>query len=342
MNRKRDSNRNSFVLAIGIICVSFVLLLGSYLRTKDSSLLIFQSICLLMIWGCVYLFFQYMRKRVVMFSDILCKTLDDMVKEEMNVESIGMEETLLDKIMQRLVRLYEITLENRKRVNQERVNLQELISDISHQVKTPIANLKLMNATMMEQALTKEKQLDFLQASEQQLDKLDFLMQAMIKTSRLESGVITLEKKKQNVYETLAIALGGIFYAAEKKKIDISVDCLDDMILSHDRKWTAEALFNILDNAVKYTPSYGKVRVVVAKWDMYVKIDIANTGKGIPERNQGKIFQRFYRGDDKHDIEGIGIGLYLAREIITKQGGYITVKSELDKETMFSIFLPIA
>ena len=218
--------------------------------------------------------------------------------------------------------------------------MQELISDISHQVKTPIANLQMVNATLLEQPMAEEKRQEFLQASSGQLEKLDFLMQAMIKTSRLETGVISLDRKTQPVYDTLAAALGGILLNAEKKTIQVSVDCPADILLAHDRKWTSEALFNILDNAVKYTPAGGAIRVSVQSWELYVKIDIADSGKGIAESRQGMIFKRFYREEEVHDVEGIGIGLYLAREIITMQGGYIKVTSTVGSGSTFSVFLP--
>ena len=118
------------------------------------------------------------------------------------------------------------------------------------------------------------------------------------------------------------------------------LDCPEHLAVPHDRKWTSEALFNVLDNAVKYTPEDGKIIVTVECWELYLKISIADTGKGIPEKHQGAIFKRFYQEDDVHDVEGIGIGLYLAREIISMQGGYIKVMSEVGKGTTFSIFLP--
>ena len=118
------------------------------------------------------------------------------------------------------------------------------------------------------------------------------------------------------------------------------VDCAPDFIVPHDKKWTAEALFNILDNAVKYTPRGGKIFVTAAMWEMAIKIDITDTGKGIPEKHYAQIFKRFYRESDVHDVDGIGIGLYLSREIISMQGGYIQVKSEIRKGSTFSVFLP--
>ena len=156
----------------------------------------------------------------------------------------------------------------------------------------------------------------------------------------METGVISLEKKSQPLYDTLAAALGGILLNAEKKQINVQVDCPENLVVSHDRKWTSEALFNILDNAVKYTPEGGQIRVSVESWEMYVKIDIADTGIGISEQHQGAIFKRFYREDIVHDVDGIGIGLYLAREIVTLQGGYIRVTSEVGRGSTFSVFLP--
>ena len=97
---------------------------------------------------------------------------------------------------------------------------------------------------------------------------------------------------------------------------------------------------NQLDNAVKYTPEYGSIRVCVESWEMHLKVSITDTGKGIPENQQGAIFRRFYREEDVHDIEGIGIGLYLAREIISLQKGYIQVTSQVGTGSTFSVFLP--
>ena len=248
----------------------------------------------------------------------------------------------IDAFFRRLVQagLYEVLRESKSSIAKERADLQELISDISHQVKTPIANLKMLDATLLEQTVSPEKQKEFLLAMDSQLDKLDFLMQAMIKTSRLEAGVIALEPKPQAIYDTLAAALGGILLNAEQKKIAVTVDCPETVTAAHDRKWTTEALFNILDNAVKYTAEGGKIHVAVVCWEMYVKIDISDTGIGIPEQHQGTIFKRFYREDRVHDAPGIGIGLYLAREIITRQGGFIRVASEVGSGSTFSVFLP--
>lgn len=289
--------------------------------------------------SCVACFVALVRRKLTLFYNLFCRTLDDMLSGNIEPLQMAEEESLFYKINYRLGRLYEVMNENRRNVARERADLQELISDISHQVKTPIANIKMINSTLMNQEVPLHKQKELLSASASQLDKLDFLMQAMIKTSRLETGVISLEKKIQPIYDTLASALGGILLNAEKKQIDVSVDCPEHLSVPHDRKWTSEALFNILDNAVKYTPQNGKITVTVECWELYLKISISDSGKGIPEKHQGVIFKRFYREDDVHDIEGIGIGLYLAREIITMQGGYIKVTSTPGIGSCFMIFL---
>ena len=219
--------------------------------------------------------------------------------------------------------------------------MKELVTDISHQVKTPIANLNMIVSTLEDNDVPRERQKDFLESMGIELEKLTFLMQAMIKSSRLETGVIRLKKEKQSIYETLASAFGEIYFSAEKKMMEIKVDCSEDVECFHDRKWTAEAIFNILDNAVKYTPEHGKIDILVSKQEFYIKIDIVDTGIGIPESNQAEIFKRFYRGSEVHDVQGTGIGLYLARKIIMMESGYIKVTSEVGKGSIFSVFLPL-
>ena len=332
------------VCAIGtaFLCgISLIALAAVYLLTGNLTLVWLGLLFTVLVFACVAVFVAFLRRKLVLFSDSLCRTMDDMLDGAAPPPQIHEEENLFYKINHRLLRLYEVMRDNRERVVKDRADLQELISDISHQVKTPIANLQMVNATLLEQSVPENKRQEFLQASSGQLDKLDFLMQAMIKTSRLETGVISLDIKTQLLYDTLAAALGGILLNAEKKNIHVSVDCPPDLALAHDRKWTSEALFNILDNAVKYTPEGGTIRVSVESWELYVKIDIADSGKGIAENRQGMIFKRFYREEEVHDVDGIGIGLYLAREIVTMQGGYIKVTSAPERGSAFSVFLPL-
>ena len=337
---KISINRACGVGAAFLGLLSIVTIISAFLFARNPAIVWLCLLFILLVLSCAILFVVYLRRKLVLFSDNLCQTIDDMLNGAAAPPQIREEENLFYKINYRLARLYDVLRENRESIAKERADLQELISDISHQVKTPVSNLKMVNATLLEQPMPEEKRQEFLMASSGQLEKLDFLMKAMIKTSRLETGVISLDRKIQPLYDTLAAALGGILLSAERKNIHVGVDCPEDIILAHDRKWTSEALFNILDNAVKYTPADGDIQVSVQSWEFYVKIDITDSGKGIAESRQGMIFKRFYREEEVHDIEGIGIGLYLAREIVTMQGGYIKVVSTVGCGSTFSVFLP--
>lgn len=328
-------------IVAGTLLTAALLLLIFFLLTKDVRVVICGIIltAAFYIWGMVFL--HYFQKKLSLFTDGLCQTLDHMMDSTDRPQVDYEAETLLSRISHRLERLYNVMQKTRHTAEGEKEELQSLVSDISHQTKTPIANLKLINDTMLTRPLTEEKRKEFLQATGTQLDKLDFLIQGMVKTSRLETGVITLEKQDAVIGDTLVSAINGVLAPMEQKEIRLSVDCPSDLTISHDSRWTSEALFNILDNAVKYTSAGGSIQVRVRDWEMYLRIDVTDTGRGIPEHSQGTIFKRFYRDEAVHDIDGVGIGLYLAREIITMQGGYITVESKVGEGSTFSVFLPI-
>ena len=328
-------------IVAGLFLSMAVITLSLFFITKQTAVLLTGGVLLLcaLIW--LFLLTQIFGKRLSAFTSVLCQTLDHMI--EGNEAPLRPEdsETMLARICYRLSRLYQIMQENRRKVDEERRELQSLISDISHQVKTPVSNLKMAADTLLEKPVSEAERIDFIRGIRSQTDKLDFLFQALVKTSRLETGVIQLEKKPGRLFDTVAQAMSGIVYEAEKKKIVVSVDCPEDLTVSHDSKWTSEALFNLLDNAVKYTPAGGKIAVSVILWEMYVEIKVSDTGKGISESNQAAIFRRFYREEEVHDQQGVGIGLYLAREIVTQQGGYIKVVSAPGNGAEFSIMLPI-
>ena len=296
------------------------------------------TVCALL-W--LFLLIVLFQKRLSVFTNDLCQILDHMINGNAEPQQWHDRELAFDRISHRLSKLYDVMREAKRKVDEERQELQMLVSDISHQVKTPVSNLKMITDTLLSKPVTETERQEFLQGIRSQTQKLDFLFQALVKTSRLETGVIKLEKKKGLLFDTLAQAMSGIVYGAEKKNIDVTVDCPQDLYLLHDSKWTAEALFNLLDNAVKYTPEQGRVSVSVEQWEMYVKVDVTDTGRGIAESSQAAVFRRFYREEDVHDEQGVGIGLYLAREIITRQGGYIKVASKVGKGATFSVFLPL-
>lgn len=342
MKRGGLSVRRLFLeVAIGLWLSMAAVTVGIFLVERQTAVLLTGGALFLcsLVWLLVLT--QALGKRLALFTSDLCQTLDCMIAGGEAPQRPEGGETQLARIGHRLARLHQILQENRRRVDAERQELQALVSDISHQVKTPVSNLKMAADTLLSNAVTDAERIEFIRGIQAQTDKLDFLVQALVKTSRLETGVIQLEPKACRLFDTVAQAMSGIVYEAEKKRIAVSVDCPEQLTLCHDSKWTAEALSNLLDNAVKYTPAGGKVSVSVAQWEMYAEIKVADTGKGISESDQAAIFRRFYREEEAHEQPGVGIGLYLAREIVTRQGGYIKVVSERGRGSEFSILLPL-
>ncbi len=341
MSLERLSVKKIFLLIWGGMALSMLAICAVLLwMTGERWVLVGGGLLMLCAFAWMFLLTVVFSKRLSVFTRELCRAMDQMISGSGEPVRAVDSETLFARISYRLSRLYDIMQENRRKVDKERQELQMLVSDVSHQVKTPVSNLKMVTDTLLSKSVTEEEQREFLQGIRDQTDKLEFLFQALVKTSRLETGAIRLEKKEVPLIDTLAMALSGIVYAAEKKNISVTVDCPEGLLLSHDSKWTAEAVFNLLDNAVKYTPVGGAIRISVEQWEMYVKLSVSDTGKGIPESNQAAIFRRFYREEEVHGEQGIGIGLYLTREIVTKQGGYIKVTSEVGRGSTFSVFLP--
>ncbi|MEW9096269.1 MAG: HAMP domain-containing sensor histidine kinase [Clostridiaceae bacterium] len=338
---KKISSKKIYEISVVITLILFALFTVAVFHITSilaERLLLLSLFIFLVIVGMVIMY--EVHKKIADFSDELDRCLDDMINGREDIDFLLNEETLISKLQIKLKRLYEIMLQQSRKSITEKEAIQCLVSDISHQVKTPIANIKMYNGILQDRQLTEEKRRDFFIAISTQVDKLDFLMQSMVKMSRLETGIFEIKPKQALIYNTLAQALSGIEPKAETKKINITVECAETIIALFDEKWTTEALFNILDNAIKYTPRGGEVVVSVNQWEFYTKIDILDTGKGIPEKSYGSIFKRFYREPEVHNQEGVGIGLYLSREIITMQNGYIEVKSRLGIGTTFSVFIP--
>ena len=177
-----------------------------------------------------------------------------------------------------------------------------------------------------------------MEALYKQLEKLRFLIDSLVKLSRLENGIISLAPQQAVLQPLLESVVEQ--YAAKAAEKGLSLRLHDtDISATFDMKWTAEVLANIVDNAIKYT-EHGTIRISAVSYEMFARIDISDTGSGIPETEQTKIFARFYRSKAVQEQEGVGIGLYLARQIITGEGGYIKVASVSGKGSTFSVFLP--
>ena len=217
-----------------------------------------------------------------------------------------------------------------------------MISDISHQTRTPIANIKLYLELLEDEEFSQNRSGDFLEKSKGQIGKkLSFLCKSMVKMSRLETGILQIHKEDQNLYETIRHAVADVVPEAALKGIGLYVNCEENMMIRHDSKWTEEAIYNILDNALKYTEPGGKIHIQTERQELFFKISISDTGKGIAPERQAEIFTRFYREPEVHDKPGVGIGLYLARTIMELQKGYIEVQSEIGKGACFRLYFPV-
>lgn len=269
----------------------------------------------------------------------ICESIDKLCNHE-QLENAGLEEeSMTSKIRFKLRRLEKIMNGTADENRAQKELIQKTISDISHQIKTPIANISMYADMAVKYPEDKQCE-EFLLAIQSQSRKLDFLMQNLMKLSYMESGIIVLEKEKQPIYDVLNDAISQITLLAVQKEIHISVKCHKDYMACYDRKWMAEALFNILDNAVKYTDTHGNIWINVEDAEGYMKVQIVDNGIGICREHINDIFQRFYREKSVKNVEGAGIGLHLAREIVVCQGGFITVDSTVGKGSNFCIYFP--
>ena len=248
------------------------------------------------------------------------------------------DESLLSAVESKLNQYLTASAVSARNLNTEKEKIKELLADISHQTKTPITNI-LLYAQLLEEQNLPEESLDCIAALRGQAEKLSFLIASLVKLSRLETGVFTLRPVSNAIAPMLREAVTQFTPKAVQKGIHLTLDTTDAQGV-FDYKWTMEALCNLIDNAIKYTPKGGSIQVSVKEYDLFCRIDVADTGIGISEAEQANIFTRFYRSPAVSEQEGVGIGLYLARQILAEQGGYIKVVSSPEDGAVFSMFLP--
>ena len=248
------------------------------------------------------------------------------------------EDTLTARLQHQLLKLRNILTAQNQMLAQEKEQIKTLISDISHQIKTPIAAANTFAELLSDGELSAEERTEYITTLQMSLGKLTFLTNSLIKMSRLESGIISLKPEKNSLNEIVLQAVKTVYAKAKEKGILITFECDQAFEAVLDFNWTAEAISNVIDNAVKYTPQGGFVRLQITEYPSFLRLDISDSGVGIPEEEQAKIFGRFYRGKQSVGTDGVGIGLYLTREIINKQNGYIKVSSD-EKGSTFSLFL---
>ena len=297
---------------------------------------VFNWICLVVtVLSLGFAFFVYRRERrsLSSLSFMLDKAINGTLTEKV------FDESMLSAIEVKMAKYLASCAVSSKNLNNEKNKIKELISDISHQTRTPIANIVLYTQLLSEAELDPGCA-DKVKILSAQAKKLSFLVETLVKTSRLEAGIIAIVPKPGKVQDVINTAALQAQSKADAKNIRIIAESTEQTAL-FDTKWTAEAVYNILDNAIKYSPSDSAVTIKIITYELFCRIDIADEGIGISSDEHSKVFGRFYRSPAVSSQEGAGIGLFLAREIITSAGGYIKVSSKLGRGSVFSIFLPL-
>ena len=248
------------------------------------------------------------------------------------------DESRLSALESRLAQYLAASSVSAQNLQAQKNQISALVSDISHQTRTPVANLQLYAQLLAEQPLGPEGRA-CAEAIETQAQKLQSLIEALVKTSRLESGVLALHPAPGELAPMVERAAAQYAPKAAARGLSLTMGPIAGSAV-FDPKWTEEALCNLLDNAVKYTPAGGAVTVSVQAYELFAAVRVRDTGPGIPEEEQAKIFGRFYRAPAAYQAEGVGIGLYLARQIAAGQGGYLKVESVPGAGSTFSLYLP--
>ncbi|MCI9609262.1 MAG: HAMP domain-containing histidine kinase [Oscillibacter sp.] len=277
----------------------------------------------------LHLWHRRQMKRLLRSLD---RMLDAAIRGEFREETF--DESLLAAVETKLAHYLSASAVSARNLQEERDKIKVLIADISHQTKTPIANVLLYTQLLEEQ----EDCRVYTAPLGEQARKLQSLIDALVKTSRLEAGVLVLHPRPGPLEPMLEEAAAQFVPKAEEKGLELILEPTGAEAV-FDPKWTAEAVCNLIDNAVKYTPS-GRVTVSARAYELFARVDVEDTGPGIPEEELAKLFQRFYRGGAALEAEGVGVGLYLVRQIAQGQGGYIKAFSRPGKGARFSLFLP--
>ncbi len=289
-------------------------------------------ICVLMI--------IYFMKREKRFAGRIQSMLDGAISGKFQEEHLDESRiSVIENNMWRYLCDHEVAV---RTLAKEQEQMQEQISDVSHQAVIPISNIVLYSQLLEEwiegkDLAEKQEIRDEIAAIREQAETLDFLIEALVKLSRLETGIINVNVKRQPLQPVLDAVKNQFQVIAVQKEIQFEVpDTVETA--AFDIKWTIEAVANIIDNAVKYTPYGGSVMIRVLSYSSLVRIDVVDTGIGISEAEQANVFSRFYRSKTVSDRPGVGIGLYLAREVMKAQNGYIKLSSKEGEGSIFSLF----
>ena len=283
-----------------------------------------------------YLLIYYRNKANKIYTE--SDKLLDKILENSYIDQIEINEGKISALANKINKVQEKLLIETERAENEKEQIKCLISNMSHQLKTPLANVIMYEDILLEKLEDPEIQ-KFLYKMKDQTNKIDWILNSLFKMVKLEQNALEFNIENNSIKNTLAMALTTVYEKAEKKDISIKVTDIRDQQCWHNPQWTAEVFVNILENAIKYSNIHKKINISMKTYEMYSEICIKDFGIGISELDQPQIFSRFYRGKNVENFEGSGIGLYLSKLIIEKENGYITVDSHIERGTCFHVFL---
>lgn len=278
---------------------------------------------------------RHLQARMEMTYQNLLQSLDRAIGGE--IQDTLYDESMDAAVAERLNRIVRISGMNQERAERERDMVKSLISDISHQVRTPLANIMLYAGLLRERDIDHDA-MALVEKIGKQSEKLEFFMKELVRSSYAEQEMISIHPQTVSVEEIVNASCQIVELAALKKKIGIVRDETDALCYA-DRRWTVEALGNVLDNAVKYSPENSQIQVNVIPYESFICIQVRDQGIGMKEEEQGLVFERFYRSKAVSNEPGFGIGLYLVREVLSKQGGYVKIKSRIGKGSAVQLYL---
>lgn len=317
--------------------------------SMEALMIVLFLLCLLLAWAALIY-----RKREKKLKISILQMLEE--ASSGSFQDKRFDETSVSEVENRMWNYLENRQTAMERIERDRQRMQSQISDIAHQAVLPVSNIVLYTQLLEENLSngftgTKINEIENVQLTKAEVSEiiseitairdeigtLDFLIQSLVKLSRMENGIINLNAEKQQIKPMLDLVKQQFAIKAKNKGIDFLIEDTEETAV-FDRKWTLEAVANIVDNAVKYTQEGGKISIHTEALPSLVRIDIADTGIGIREEEQGAVFSRFYRSVETSNSRGVGIGLYIAREVMRAQNGYIRLRSEYGNGSTFSLY----
>ena len=266
------------------------------------------------------------------------RLLDSVLSQEMILCS-DLEEGEYSALVSKIRQIQEVLESHVKRAGKEKEQVKSLVSNMSHQLKTPLANLSLYADIFEQGKISPEQRKEFADKMHRQVEKLNWIVDSLSKMVKLEQNIDGFEVTETKIRQTILEAVDMVYEKLENKEIRLTMEPFEDRLVYHNRRWTAEAFVNLLENAVKYTERGGLVSIRLRTYEIYTEIQFSDNGRGIRQEELTDIFQRFYRSPEVENVEGSGIGLYLSNLILEKEKGYLTAESEYGKGSRFSVFL---